>query len=235
MKKLFLSLLSLLFALSAVAQVGEYRSQLSLGVSGGWLMNKVFFTPGVKQNYHGGATGGLTLRYTSERYFNVLCAVQAEVNYAQMGWRELIETSTDTYSRTMHYVQVPLLARLSYGKEERGVMGYLVLGPQLGFFLSDKEKKGGEWSEETLGKRPNGVIGQYGMAVDKKFEYGLTGGLGSEFNTRVGHFMVEGRYYYALGDMFNNGKADYFARSANGTIIAKASYLFDVKRKKKQR
>ena len=47
MKKLFLSLLSLLFALSAVAQVGEYRSQLSLGVSGGWLMNKVFITPGV--------------------------------------------------------------------------------------------------------------------------------------------------------------------------------------------
>lgn len=234
MKKQLLSVLFLLLALAARAQVGEYRSQLSLGVNGGYVLNKVFFTPSVKQNFHGGATAGLTLRYTSERYFNVLCALQMEVNYAQMGWKELIETSADTYSRMMHYVQVPLLARLSYGKEERGVMGYLVLGPQLGFFLSDKEKKGGEWSEESLGKRPNYVVGQYGMAVDKKFEYGLTGGLGIEINTKVGHFMLEGRYYYALGDMFSNGKADYFARSANGTIIAKASYLFDVKRKKKR-
>lgn len=233
MKKILLSLFFAISAVAAHAQVGEYRSQLALGVNGGYVLNKVSFSPSVKQLFHGGATGGLTLRYTSERYFNVLCALQAEVNYAQMGWKELIETSADTYSRTMHYVQVPLLARLSYGKEDRGVMGYLVLGPQLGFFLSDKEMRGGEWSEETLGKRPNNVTGQYGMAVDKKFEYGLTGGLGIEINTKVGHFMLEGRYYYALGDMFNNGKADYFARSANGTIIAKASYLFDIKRKKK--
>lgn len=234
MKKILLLLLFPLFSLCAGAQVGEYRSQLALGVNGGWLMNKVSFSPSVKLDFHGGATGGLTLRYTSERYFGILCALQAEVNYAQMGWRERIETSADTYSRTMHYVQVPLLARLSYGRETRGVMGYLVLGPQLGFFLSDKEKRGGEWSDATLATRPNGVTGQYGMAVDKTFEYGLTGGLGVEINTKAGHFMVEGRYYYALGDMFNNGKADYFARSANGTIIAKVSYLFDIKRKKRQ-
>lgn len=235
MKRSLFLILCLLSAWSARAQVGEYRSQLSLGVNGGYLMNRVSFSPSIKQDFHGGATGGLTLRYASERYFNILCALQAEVNYAQMGWKERIETSTDTYSRTMHYVQVPLLARLSYGKEERGVMGYLVLGPQLGFFLSDKENKSGEWTEESLAKRPNGVTGQYGMAVDKKFEYGLTGGLGIEVNTKAGHFMLEGRYYYALGDMFSNGKADYFARSANGTIIAKVSYLFDIKRKKKQR
>ena len=67
------------------------------------------------------------------------------------------------------------------------------------------------------------------MKVQRKFEYGLTGGLGLDVSTRSGHhFLLEGRYYYALSDIFKNSKKDPFGRSANGAIIAKASYLFDV-------
>ena len=215
------------------AQVGEYRSALAIGVNGGYALNKVSFTPSVKQAYHGGATMGVTLRYTCERYFKLLCALQVEANYAQLGWKEVIETSSDTYSRTVNYIQVPLLARLALGKEERGPMGYLVLGPQLGFFLNDSDKRGGEWSESTINLRPNRVIEQYDLPIQNSFEYGITGGLGLEINTRhAGHFMIEGRYYFALSNIFKDGKSDAFARSANGTIIAKASYLFDLFHKK---
>ena len=216
-----------------MAQVGEFRSVLAIGVNGGYNWNKVSFDPTIKQLYQGGMTGGLTIRYTCEKYFKILCAVQAEVNYAQLGWKEDIETSTDTYSRTVNYVQVPLLARLSFGKEEKGPMGYLVLGPQLGFYLSDSEKRGGEWSTATLALRPNNVVEQYDLPIQRTFEYGITGGLGFEMNTRhAGHFMIEGRYYYALSDMFNNGKSDVFGRSANGAIVAKISYMFDVLKRK---
>ena len=218
---------------SLFAQVGEYRSALSVGVNGGYLFNRISFDPTIKQAYHGGATVGVTLRYTCERYFKMLCAVQAEVNYAQMGWKEVIETSSDTYSRTVNYIQVPLLARLGFGKEVKGVMGYLVLGPQLGFYLSDKDKRGGEWSAATLALRPNRVVEQYDLPIEKKFEYGITGGLGREVNTkRAGHFMLEGRYYFGLSNIFHDGKADTFGRSANGAIVAKVSYLFDVFNKK---
>ena len=217
----------------AEAQVGEYRSDLAIGVNGGYMLNKVSFDPTVKQAYHGGLTGGFTVRYTSERYFGMCCALQAEVNYAQLGWKEVIETSTDTYRRDVSYVQVPLLARLGYGKEWKGVMGYLVLGPQLGFYLSDKDKRGGEWSDETLALRPNQVTQQYELPVQKTFEYGLTGGLGMEVSSKAGHFLLEGRYYFALSDMFKNGKADYFSRSANGTIVVKLSYLFDIVKTKR--
>lgn len=231
-----LSLFVVLFCLgfcSLRAQVGEYRSDLAVGFNGGCVLNKLNFSPTVKQDYHTGVTGGLTLRYTSELYYNILCSFQAEVNYAQMGWKERIETSDDTYERTMNYVQLPLLARLAYGKEQRGVCGYLVLGPQLGYLVSDREQRSGTWSQATLSLRPNGVIGQYGRAIQNKFEYGLLGGLGMEVNTRIGHFLLEGRYFYALSDVFHNGKADYFARSANGAIIAKLSYLIDIKKTKK--
>ena len=159
----------------------------------------------------------------------MLCAIQAEVNYAQLGWKEKIETSDDRYSRTINYVQVPLLARLGFGKEVKGVMGYLVLGPQLGFYLSDKDKRSGTWSAATLALRPNNVIKQYDLPIQNHFEYGITGGLGMEMNTKkAGHFMIEGRYYFALSNIFHDGKADTFGRSANGAIVAKVSYLFDV-------
>lgn len=219
----------------AQAQVGEFRSALAVGVNGGYVLNKVSFNPTIKQSYHGGMTMGVTLRYTCEKYFNMVCAVQAEANYAQMGWKEVIETSSDTYSRTVNYIQVPLLARLSFGREVKGVMGYLVLGPQLGFYLNDKDERVGEWSDETLSKRPNRVTMQYDLSIERTFEYGITGGLGLEVNTRrAGHFMLEGRYFFALSDMFRNGKADPFGRSANGAIVAKVSYLFDVFNKSKQ-
>ncbi len=233
MKKTILSLvLAMLCHLSAWSQVGDYRNNLAIGVSGGYILNQVSFDPTIKQTWHGGMTGGVTIRYTSERYFKMYCAIQAEVNYAQMGWKEKIETSEDTYERTTTYVQIPLLARLGFGKEHRGVMGFIVLGPQLGFCLGDKAEKGGAWSEETLALRPNNVVEQYSMDIENKFEYGLTGGAGLEVNTGIGHFTIEARYFYALSDMFDNGKADTFARSANGAIIMKVGYLLDINKKK---
>ncbi len=40
--------------------------------------------------------------------------------------------------------------------------------------------------------------------------------------------MLEGRYYYGLGDIFKNTKKDYFGRSGNSSITVKLSYLFDI-------
>ena len=234
MKRLFFFIFSFFHFFNPLhAQVGEYRNALALGVNGGYVLDKVSFDPTIKQTYHGGTTFGFTMRYTCERYFKMLCAVQAEVNYAQMGWKELIETSSDTYSRTINYIQVPLMARLGFGKEVKGVMGYLVLGPQLGFYLSDKDKRGGEWSAATLALRPNNVVEQYDLPIQNHFEYGIVGGLGMEVNTKhAGHYMIEGRYYFGLSNIFHDGKSDTFGRSANGAIVAKVSYLFDVFNKK---
>lgn len=220
-----------LLLINAHAQVGERRNDLAIGFNGGYVLNKVSFNPTIKQNYKTGIEGGLTIRYTCEKYFGAHCAVQAELNYAQLGWNENIETSEDTYQRTITYMQLPLLARLGFGKEEKGAMGYLILGPQLGYCIGDKDERGGEWTSATLNKRPNHVTQQYDMEIQNKFEYGITGGVGLEINTRhAGHYMIEGRYYYGLSDLFHNGKKDPFGRSSNGAIFAKITYLFDLVR-----
>lgn len=229
----------LLSASTLSAQVGELHNDFVVGVNGGYVLNKMTFSPTIKQTFHGGMTFGITARYTCEKYFSSYCALQAELNYAQLGWKELIETSTDTYQRTINYVQLPFLARLAWGKEKRGAMGYFLVGPQVGFYLNDHDKRGTSdgsegWTTLTLLKRPNHVVQQYDLPVQNNFEYGITGGAGVEVNSAIGHFLLEGRYYYGLSDIFHNSKKDKFGKSSHGAIIAKVSYLFDIKKKHKK-
>lgn len=230
MKKLACTILSgvLLLGSPAFGQIGEPRNDLAIGFNGGYTLNQISFQPSIQQEMKGAVTFGFTARYTCEKYFKSLCAVQAEVNYANLGWKEKIETSTDTYSRDIYYIQVPVLARMGWGYERRGAMFYVVAGPQFGFFLDEKGHKGGQFDETTLPLRPGGINEQYDMPLKNKFEYGITAGAGIEVNTGIGHFLVEGRYYYGLSDIFSNGKQDTFGRSANGTIAVRATYLFDI-------
>ena len=230
MKRLILPLLCILLGTASFAQVGELRSNLAVGFNGGYNLSKVDFSPTIKQNLHPGLTGGLTLRYTTEKYFSLICAAQLEVNFAQRGWDEMIDDgSNNTYSRTTNYVEIPFLAHIGWGKEERGLQFFINAGPQIGFFLSDSEHYG--FTEEypwDISKRPNNIIEQYGREIENTLEYGIAGGAGLELKTGIGNFIIEGRYFFGLSDMFGNAKADPFGRSANTTITAKISYLIDI-------
>ena len=244
--------------LSVSAQVGEYRKDLAVGFNGGVVMSNVAFVPKVPQSMLNGPTFGLTARYTCEKYFSSICAVVAELNYTQMGWKEQIldidnlpvplhtdETQTLHYARKINYIQVPLLARLGWGRERSGFQFFIQLGPQVGFYMSDQADTNfdvrdpafnpkvvdGKYSPDYqyANKRVSQVVAQDSLAVKNKIDYGIDLGAGLEFSNRhVGHFIVEGRYYYGLGNIFGNTKRDYFGRSNFGAIIAKFTYLFDI-------
>ena len=68
---------------------------MAIGVNGGYVLSNVGFTPSVRQSMHGGVTGGLSVRYVCEKYFNTICSIYGEVNYASIGWKEKILTGTD--------------------------------------------------------------------------------------------------------------------------------------------
>ena len=228
MRRLTLALLLSFFTVHFLfAQVGEQRTDLSVGLNGGIVLNSVSFNPTIKQKMKVGPTVGITARYICEKYFSLHCGFQGEINFTSVGWKENNETSEKGYQRTIHYVNVPLLASLGYGRERGGLKGFLVVGPQLGFCIGEAEKDGARFYSAQLAGRSD----QHDLKVQRKFEYGITGGLGLEFSTKSGHrFIVEGRYFYGLSDIFSNTKKDPFGRSANSTIIAKVSYLFDVKK-----
>ena len=243
-----------LLPLNASAQVGEYRTDFAVGFNGGYSLSSIAFVPKVPQGQLGGMTAGFSARYTCEKYFKSICAVVGEVNLTQMGWKEDIldfndqpvvlhndETQTLKYSRKMSYVQIPVLARLGWGRERKGFQAFFQIGPQIGFFLSEKTETNFDvrQSDFNPGTRDNpnpsykyqssrvsDVVAQDTMAVENTFDYGIAAGAGLEFSHRkLGHFLVEGRYYYGLGNIYGSSKRDYFARSNFGSIIIKFTFI----------
>ena len=204
-------------------------------------MTSVNFLPKVPQGMLGGYTGGLSLRYTCEKYFKSICAIVAELNYSQMGWKESILTPNDEpvinystglpeeYQRMITYVQLPIFARMGWGRERRGFQAFFQVGPQLGYYLSESTETNFDTRKPNLVERTSSVDRQYEMPVENKLDYGIAGGLGLEFSNRhIGHFLLEGRYYYGLGNLYGNSKRDYFAISNFQNITVKLTYLFDI-------
>jgi len=225
--------LSLSFACQVQAQVGERRNDFAIGLNGGLTLSRMDFVPKIKQGNKISPNFGFTARYVCEKYFATICAVMMEVDYANMGWKETIDDGTgNTYERGFSYVQVPLLMQLGWGKEQKGAKFVLEAGPQFGYWFSENEKRGGgEWNTAY---RPNGVTYQYDHSPDNKFEYGIAAGAGLELSTSLGHFILVGRYYYGLGDVYDNSKKGYFGRSANQAIMVKLTYLYDLVKTKHQ-
>ncbi len=220
-------LLFTLHTVAAQAQVGDRRNDFSVGVNGGYMMNTMNFEPKIKQNSKNAPTFGVTARYVCEKYFASICAVQIELNYANLGWNELIEDGTgNTYVRNLSYIQMPMLMQMGWGRERRGAKFFINAGPQIGYYLGGSEEYGGgEWNPSH---RPNNVNFQYGKEIENSFDYGIAGGLGLELSTAIGHFLLEGRYYYGLADAFDNSKKGDFGRSAHQTISVKLTYLYDI-------
>jgi hypothetical protein len=127
---------------------------------------------------------------------------------------------------------------MGWGRERRGVQFFVQAGPQVGFFLSEKTQMNFPWDSRTPvysdgSGRTSSVIAQDTMSVQRKVDYGIAAGLGLELSLKnVGHFLVEGRYYYGLGDIFRNSKRDYFGRSNLNNICVKLTYLFDITKTK---
>ncbi len=240
-----LGLLALLLScmLPVSAQVGQHRNDFSIGFGGGYVLSDIGFTPKVTQGYHTGFMGGVAMRYVCEKYFNTIASVMAEVNYAQIGWKEDILTKQDQpvingvtgkpeeYSRTINYVQMPFLAHLAWGRERSGCNFFVQAGPQFGLYLSESSKSNFKFEEANMADRSNTNIAQDTMKVENTFDYGIAAGLGMEYSShRLGHFLLEARYYFGLGNIYGATKKDYFSKSNIGNIVIKFTYLFDIKK-----
>ena len=228
------------------AQIGEHRNDLSVGVNGGYVMSNVKFSPKVQQGQHGGITGGLAMRYVCEKYFKTIASVYAEVNYASLGWKEkILDRSNqpvinkvtglpEDYSRTINYIQVPVMAHLAWGREHKGLNFFVNLGPQFGVYMSESTKTNFNLADRNTDDRVSTVVAQDTMAVQNKFDYGIAVGLGAEYSIpKAGHILVEARYYYGLGNIYGDSKRDFFGSSNFGNIVIKAADLFDITKTKK--
>lgn len=240
MEKLLLFIL-LFLPLLAHAQIGEHRNTLSIGGNAGYNLTNIRFTPKVVQSMKGGMNFGFTARYTVEKYFATIASVQAEVNYSQMGWKEDILDANDNavinaatglpenYERTINYIQIPFMAHLAWGKENKGLNFFVNAGPQLGIYINESTKSNFDFSQMNVTDRANTIVAQDTMKVENKFDYGIAAGAGVEWAIpKAGRFTLEARYYYGLGNIYGDSKRDFFGSSNFGTITIKLGYLFDI-------
>lgn len=222
-------LLSLLTSLSVAAQ-REYSPKLYLGGKAGATMSKMTFSPGVHQKMIPGATFGLTAIYTEEAIFGLL----AEVNVTQRGWEEDFVRDLApqfSYSRQLTYIQIPFMTHIYFGSEK--FKGFINLGPEFGFMIGDKIKANFDY--RNISEVPDfptklRTNAQLAMEIQRKFDYGIAAGAGMEVIIRRRHaIMLEGRFYYGLGNIFNDSKRDYFSASRGMSIEVTLGYLFRVR------
>lgn len=221
-----LLLAALTFPTAAIAQ-REYSPNFSIGARAGVTLSSMSFTPEVHQSMIQGKTFGITARYTEERFFGLI----AEVNLTQRGWKEDFvkdEAPQFEYSRTLTYIQIPLLTHIYFGSKK--FKGFFNLGPEAGFMISDKISANFDYKNyENIPDFPKGfrTNEQLKMEVENNFDYGIAGGVGMEFFiNRRNSIQLEGRYYFGIGNIFKATKRDFFAASRGSSIEITLAYMF---------
>lgn len=215
----------LLIPASASAQT-HYHSNVALGGKAGVTMSRIFFNPGVEQKMPMGITFGGMFRYIEEDHFGLI----AEVNFLQRGWEENFEDAPYRYKRLLSYVQIPVLAHIYFGRRGRF---FFNAGPEFGIYLGSKTSANFDPAQmASLPDFPNvnRMNTQMTLDVQNKFDYGISAGLGAEFNiNRRNSLCLEARFYYGLGNIFKSARTDPFKASNSMTIMATLGYWFRVK------
>lgn len=208
----------MLLPLLAAAQPRLEHPEMYLGAYGGVTASTVFFSPKVGGmsdllTVPIGYTAGLMFRYGGHK----CCALQVELGYGLRGWREYSASGGYDYTRTLHYIQLPLLAHIHFGNEH--FRGFVNLGPQLGYCVLEQEK----------GTRQTASVYQY-KTIDHPFDWGVAGGLGFYGKHRkAGVFQLELRAQYSFGSLYNNSRAEHFAASNMLTACVTFAYMWQIK------
>jgi hypothetical protein len=119
------------------------------------------------------------------------------------------------------------MTHIYFGKKSKTRLQF-VIGPYVAFLLSDKEKNK---VTDTLEYND-----YYGKSIASKFEYGLTGGLGVSFRTRVGILELQARYSHSLTNLFKAGKEEFrYLGSRPQTVDICLRYVFNLSSRKQRK
>lgn len=221
---IIIALLAGLFCTGASAQ-RYYSPDFSVGVKGGATFSQMQFVPSVRQNMTPGFAGGIMVRYTEEKLFGLV----GEINVTQRGWAEDFRGAPFSYSRHLTYLQIPLLTQIRFGWKR--VKLFVNLGPEAGWMLGNNIKADFDYRNTAAvsGFPTDRHAEQLDMKVDNRFDYGIAGGLGVEFFVAKRHsLLLEGRFYYGIGNIFSAGRTSTFSASRGMSVEVTLGYFFRV-------
>lgn len=202
----------------------HYESRVFLGAHGGVNMSKVIFTPSVTQGFQIGGNAGFNLRYVEENHFGFI----VEANWQQRGWSEDFDDLPYNYSRTVNYLQIPILAHIYFGR--RGKF-FINAGPSVSLMVGESTSSNFDYKNVSGNPDFNNRISyQLDMPVHQKMDYGIEGGIGGELSINPKNSIyLEGRFYYGLGDMLKSGRTEPIRGSNSMSISFSVGYWYRIK------
>lgn len=233
MIKSFIKIISIIAILAttthqAVAADIFSSNNISVGAKGGMSLSRVNFQSSVPQKMIGGIVLGASARYISEKHFGLI----AEFNMEQRGWNEDFSPLEGyKFKRQFTYLQVPFLTHIYFGSEKARF--FINAGPEIGFMIGDKTTSNFDYEHAADNAEIQSTyrkIEQYTLEVERKFDYGISAGLGLELSFSRKHAVnLEGRFYYGLNDVFSNHKRDPFSGSSAMSIMVTLGYYYRIK------
>ncbi len=225
LRLIIFSLTAILAIFSSSAQA-HYNSKFAIGGKAGISLSSVAFTPSVKESMAMGQLYGVTFRYWEERHFGLI----GELNFVQRGWKENFEEHPFDYTRTLNYIELPIMTNIFFGGKK--VNFFVNLGPQIGYLLSSSSKA--NFDVANIASIPDfpslRETGQLTEEASHRIDYGITAGVGVEYIIARRHrITLEGRYYFGIGNIFPDERRDTFSASRNSSILITLGYSFRLK------
>ncbi len=227
MKKHILPIIIVLTSFVTIQAQTHYSPKVTIGGKAGATMSSISFNPEVQQSMLTGMVAGVTFRYVEEKHVGLM----AEINIEQRGWKEDFEEHPFSYERKLTYIQIPLLTHIFFGG--KNFKGFINMGPEVSYMIGESTSANFDYNNITsISGFPieNRMNEQLYTKVKNKFDYGISVGAGVEFIMKRRHsFMLEGRYYFGLGNIYPDNKRDTFSASRGSTISITLSYMYRLK------
>jgi hypothetical protein len=209
LKRILFSVVLLVVLLNLGAQ-DQFKPSTYFGITAGFNISRVSFTPTIKQKLLTSSSVGLVLRHMSEPHIGL----QLELNYGGKGWIENLD-SIGTYKRNLQVISIPMLAVFIAGSKT--VRFPFTLGPYVSYLKDEKESIA---VADTQYYRT-----YYLKSLPSNWEFGFTIGLGIELYTKIGVFGIKASYSHSLTNLFPlNASQFYFNASRSQVLFAGLTY-----------
>lgn len=219
---------TMVLAMVAAPRAGaetHYVPHIAIGGHAGMAVSKMSFSPSIPQSWHSGMTMGVSATYAEEKLVGIL----AELNFTQRGWKETFDDAKLQYSRTLNYIEVPIMTHITFGGPRMKAL--INLGPQFGYMISDTKSASFDLSDPYQDGVPaTRRTEQMTAPVKNRFDYGIAVGVGGEYYLMPRQSVfLEARFYYGLGNIFPSSKADTFSASRGMSLALTMGYRFRLK------
>jgi len=178
--------------------------ELYLGVSQGMSFSRMDFDPNERMLLLPGYYGGLFIIYKSQP----VVGVKLEFNIVQKGWESALDSSQQ-YSRTLNYIEVPFTTHIMLGKKKSRF--YIDFGPYAGYLNKESEKMTIHTTEKDYLNHP----------IDRKFDFGYCLAAAYQYTILGGKAGFELRY--------SNSLTNSFVPSAEFEYYSSRNQLFSVR------